>query len=193
MTRFQQIFAHFYELALPVPEFINYLSEHQLDLAEIIANVGIFGVALCRNFGYSDSSHGFEFSQHGIPCAVIEALCFRRMHGVLETYPADLVAWPLNDKFSFATALGPSEGAELLGSLAAIQRGGQPLRIFRTPQDWLKSKCAGSVLLKPGSEYWLHKAGGPFVAEDIEHAAELRELLGRRYQILVPSFKRIAA
>ena len=193
MTRFQQMLSRFYELAQPVPEFMNYLRKHQIDLAEVGTSVGIFGVALCRSFEYPDGSLGFEFSRHGIPHAVIEALYFRQMDGVRETYPADLVAWPLNDRFSFATALGPHEGAELLGPLSAVQRGGHPLRIFRTPLNWMKNGCEGSVLLKHGAVYWLNKAGGPFIAEDFEHAVELRELVGHKHQILVPSFKRIAA
>ena len=193
MTRFQQMLTRFYELAQPVPEFMNYLRKHQIDLAELGTSVGIFGVALCRSFEYPDGSLGFEFSCHGIPYAVIEALCFRRVNGLRETYPADLVAWPVNNPNSFATALGPREGAELLGPLSAVQRGGQPLRIFSTPEDWLKNGCEGSVLLKQGAEYWLHKAGGPFIAEDFHHASELRELLGRQHQILIPSVERIVA
>ena len=193
MTRLQQMLSHFYELAHPVPEFMNYLGKYRIDLVEVGTSVGIFGVALCRNFEYPDGSQGFEFSRRGVPCAVIEALCFRRMNGMCETYSADLVAWPLDDQFSFATAMGPHEGAELLGPLSAVQRGGHPLRIFRTPLDWLQNGCEGSVVLKQGAEYWLNKAGGPFIAEDFEHAVELRGLVGCKHQILVPSIERIAA
>lgn len=193
MSRLQQMLAEFYRLAQPVPEFMNYIRQHQLNLADLRSEIGIFGVAMCRRFEWQDGSPGFEFSAQGIPCAVIEAVCYRREDGLIEPYPADLVAWPLSHPSSFATALGPHDGAELLGPLAAVQRGGQPLKVFRTPLRWLLANGEGVVLLKPGAEFWLHQAGSPFIAEDFRHAIELRELLGHKHKILVPSVERLVA
>ncbi len=187
MNRLQQMLSEFYQLAQPVPEFMSHLRWHRFDLATLPSEIGIFGVALCRRFEWPDGSAGFEFSLHGVPCAVIEAICYRQDVGLIEPYTADLVAWPVNDPHSFATALGPCDGAELLGPLAAVKRGGQPLHMFQSPFAWMQNNCGGSVLLKPGAEFWLHKAGGPFVAEDFRHAIKLRELLGGKHQILVPS------
>jgi hypothetical protein len=76
-----------------------------------------------------------------------------------------------------------------------IQRGGRPLVIHRTPLAWLKAGGEGCCLLKPGARHWLRRAGGPFVAQDVEHGREIRDLLGpeaSRHRILVPTEARAA-
>ena len=85
----------------------------------------------------------------------------------------------------------------IVGSLSAVSRGGEPLRLWRTPLEWLTSDCSGSVPIKYGAGYWLRKAGGPFWVDDAEHAAEIQGLLGadaHMHRILVarPEFKRAA-
>ena len=40
--------------------------------------------------------------------------------------------------------------------------------------------------------FWLHKTGSAFIAQDFEHAGELRELPGGKHQIPVSLVERIA-
>ena len=63
-------------------------------------------------------------------------------------------------------------------ALAAVDRGGQPLRLFRTPLEWLQADCQGAVPLKSGAGYWLRKCGGPFIVDDFDHATQIQALLG---------------
>ena len=71
--------------------------------------------------------------------------------------------------------------------------------IYRTPLEWLQAGGEGCVMLKPESPaacQWLARAGGPFVAQDIEHGREIRAMLGpvaARHRILVPQAEARAA
>lgn len=174
------------------PECRAYLKRTGLKLSTIIAHAGFLTVTLAKFYGGNSGDRAFTVDQDGTPAAVIEALLFD--HG-REQVTADYVAWPLTDPESFATAMGVNDGADVLGPQNMVQRRGSPLLVHRTPLAWLQAGCEGCVLLKPGARHWLHRAGGPFIAEDADHGLELRDLLGAnalRHRILVPKHARAA-
>lgn len=185
-----------YQLAEPCPEWWLFINQNKIDVKAVEPHCGIVSVALCKSYDTVEGDRLFEFSAQGIPCVVIEAILFRRESGNINPYVADLIAWPLNAPHQFATALATGEGCELLGAWSACRKDRAPLTIHHTPQAWLQAGCEGVVLLKPGAEHWLRKAGGPFVCDDTEHASTIRELLGpagRQHKILIPNSERKAA
>lgn len=168
------------------PELRDYLNRNGLSIGACIAHAGFINIALVKFLGGRGGDRVFLFDAEGRPAAVIEALLFDARR---EAVCADLVAWPLTAPEMFFTAMGLNDGADVLGPVSMIGRGGKPLVIHRTPLAWLKAGGDGCVLLKPGARHWLRKAGGPFVVEDVEHGQEVRELLGlegKRHRILVP-------
>lgn len=174
-------------MAGPTPELFRYIRKHRLDLATVQAHAGYLNIGLVAFM-----SHTLLFDPDGEPAAVIEALLF---DGQREPFVADLVAWPIGAPEAFATAMGVNDGADVLGVVNMVARGGMPLVVHRNPFRWLQAGCEGCCLLKPGARHWLIKAGGPFIVEDVEHGREIRDLLGsagRRHQILVPNEARAA-
>lgn len=168
------------------PELPRYIKRHRLDLATIIAHAGFLNIALVKFWSGNDGDSSFSFSPDGTPAAVIDAILFGPD---CEPFAADLVAWPLHDPDAFATVMGLNDGADVLGPWNMVQRRGAPLRVHRHPLAWLQAGCTGCVVLKPGGRHWLKRAGGPFIADDVEHGRELRELIGAeaamRHRILV--------
>ena len=196
MSKLDWMRQQLYQMAKPCTEWWSFIYQNKIDPSALEPHCGTIGVALCKSLETSNGDMLFEFSSKGIPCVVIEAICFRRECGNINPYTADLVAWPLHAPDSFATALGTDEGCELLGAWSACRTDRSPLTVNRTPLAWLRSGCQGIVMLKPGAEYWLLKAGGPFVCEDESHALELKNLLGprgRHHKILIPNSERKAA
>jgi len=172
------------------PEFRDYIARHNLDLGAVIAHAGFLNIALVRYLTDDTGGCSFSFDADGTPSAVIEAIVFDFNR---EPVTVDLVAWRLGDPDAFATAMGPDDGADVLGPVAMVARRGGVLKVYRTPLAWLKAGCDGCVPLKPGAAYWLRLAGGPFAAEDIEHGRELRDLLGSgSHRILIPQPARVA-
>jgi hypothetical protein len=179
-------------VARPSPEFFRYIRKHRLDIATVNAHAGFLNVALVKFWTGNDGDQMFSFDSEGEPSVVIEALLF---DGQREPSTADLVAWPMGAPEAFCTAMGRDDGADVLGPVNMIQRGGMPLRVHQTPLAWLRSGCEGCCLLKPGARHWLERAGGPFIVEDVEHGRDLRDLLGgggHRHRILVPIEARAA-
>jgi hypothetical protein len=172
------------------PELRRYLRENRLDLGNCIAHASWLNIALVKFWTGNDGDETFAFTPDGVPAAVIEAVLFDWQ---AEPFCADLVAWPLHDPTAFVTAMGLNDGADVLGPHNMVKRCGEPLRIHRTPLQWLQAGGDGCCLLKPGARRWLRKAGGPFVCEDIDHGREVRDLLGRdgapmgHHRILVPA------
>ena len=174
------------------PELKTYLARHRLSLAAVMAHAGFLSIALVKFLGSNSGEETFLFDADGEPAAVIEALLFDHCR---EQFTADLVAWPVNDPAAFVTAMGPNDGADSLGPQWMVKRRGAPLVVHRTPLRWLQSGCEGCVPLKPGARHWLDRAGGPLIAEDLEHGRELRDMLGAnasRHRILVPDAARAA-
>lgn len=174
------------------PELRNYLKRHRLDLGDVIAHAGFLNIALVKFWTGNDGDQSFSFDTDGQPAAVIEALLHDYQR---EPFTADLVAWPIHAPECFTTVMGLNDGADVLGSVNMVQRGGAPLKVYRTPLAWLKAGCDGCCPLKPGARHWLKRAGGPFAVEDVDHGLELRKLLGSdaRERILVPAMRRAAA
>ena len=168
-------------LAEPVPEFIAYARRPWFDFGTIAAHAGVLGLCLCKFFGSNSGEIVFEFDRDGVQSVVIEALAADG-HSVI-----DLIAWPINAPWQFASAV---READMLGAWNMVRRGGQSLRVHRTPEDWLAARCIGCVPINlEWAGHWLHRAGGPFIATDIDHGREVRELLGRhahQHQIRVP-------
>lgn len=162
-----------YEQSEPTPELHNYLREHGLKHEEILAYAGVIAVCLCQ---IEQGSGRFEFDRDGVPAVVIEAYA-ENAQTVL-----DLVAWPTYAPERFATYMGDDAGADMLGIPSmrnpATYANGGALRVHRTPHNWLKAGCRGCVSLNPlWTNHWLSRVPGRLLAEDLEHAQELRRLL----------------
>ncbi|WP_111200193.1 hypothetical protein [Aestuariivirga litoralis] len=168
----QQIYAS----AGPCPELFSSLRSYRLDQETVQAYAGIYSVTLASFTKVSDGDAIFEIDIDGQPTAVIEALLY---DDELEQQVADLVAWPLHDPDNFATALGPHAGADVLGVEHMVMRKGRPLRVYRTPLEWLQAGCNGCVpLTEIGGRFWLNRAGGPFLVGCLDEARWLRDYLG---------------
>ena len=118
----------------------------------------------------------FEFADDGQPgsrpAIIVEALA-EDDDTVVDLLAAD-VAEPrrLASMFGWGQLLGLSHAVN-----PATYFGGQPLRVFRSVEGWLRAGCGGAVLVTPDAA-WLVLAGlpGPIGAEDLEHARELLRL-----------------
>lgn len=175
------------------PEFTLYLTRHNISLRTCIAHAGYLNIALVKFLGNDSGEECFRFDMDGEPAAVIEALAFDQDR---HQFCLDLVAWPYNTPLAFSTAMGVSDGADVLGPQNMVSRQGEPLTIHRTPLAWLQADCAGCVLLKPAAGHWLKRAGGPFIVEDVMHGREIRDLLGpdaRSHRILVKNHSQRSA
>lgn len=171
----------FYDAAEPVPELARYLHQYRIDQTAVHAHAGVLAICLGKVFGGNSGDRVFQFDPDGIPIAVLEALASDGLRVV------DLVAWPLHRPEEFATAV---READMLGAWHMLRPAGKPLHVYRTPLSWAKAGCEGCVPVnREWAPYWLDRAGGPFVFEDIEHAEEIKELMGLRargHRFLVP-------
>ncbi len=168
-TPLQEIRAEFYEWADSSADWLDYVRDHGLDLVAITAQAGV--LAVCPVVFLPQGR--FDFAEDGAPAAVLEAF-----DADGET-SLDLVAWPLHDPATFATALGRAGGLGLWQvNNPATYHGGRPLPVWRTPLAWLQARCHGAVVLDPlSAPGWLASAPGLIAGEDIAHARELARLL----------------
>ena len=170
-----------YSVAGPSPELAGFLNRHRLNQRNVEAYCGVLTVALVAIFGDNRAERVFQFDPDGIPAVVIEAF------EVDAFSPMDIIAWPLFQPHLFATAI---REVDLLGAANMVRRNGKPLYVYKTPLDWLKAGCTGCVPInRRWAGHWLDKAGGPFIAQDMEHGREVRELLGfasARHRVLAP-------
>jgi hypothetical protein len=90
----------------------------------------------------------------------------------------DLVAFHPNYPGRWALRRG---AAEWLGCIEPQYLDPEPVPVWRTPLRWLRAGCRGVVLLSKEreSQYRILSGLGAIVAEDQQHAAELRQQLGR--------------
>jgi hypothetical protein len=158
------------------------IGQNGLDQTVVEACCGVLGVCPLRFF--EGTRFGFDFADDGEPGAVIEAL------DADDETSIDLIGWPVSRPDRFASVLGVAEGLGLARVRnPATYLCNQPLRVFRTPLQWLQAGGVGAVMIDLFSApRWLPDA--PFIAgEDDEHARELARLLHPYYppeRILVP-------
>lgn len=108
----------------------------------------------------------------------------------------DLLAF--HPAHQFRWALRRDDG-EWLGAIEPQYLDPEPVPVWRSPLAWLRSGCCGLVILSstPADLYRiLTSCHGGIVAEDEEHASELRAALARPFPvppIIVPNGPRHAA
>jgi len=90
----------------------------------------------------------------------------------------DLIAFHPDHPARWALRTG---AAEWLGAVEPQYLEPQPVPLWRTPLRWLQAGCRGLVLLsrERESEYRILSGLRVIVAEDQQHAAELRQQLGQ--------------
>ena len=145
MSKLEWMRQQLYQIAEPCPEWWTFINQNKIDVAAIDPLCGTIAVALCNSHENVDGNRLFEFCANGIPCVVIEAICFRRENGNVNSYVADLVAWPLHAPDQFATALGAGEGCEALGAWSACRTDQSPLQVHQTPLAWLRAGSAKAL------------------------------------------------
>ncbi|MCW6509690.1 hypothetical protein [Lichenifustis flavocetrariae] len=108
----------------------------------------------------------------------------------------DAVAWSIRRPDKIVTLLGRASvlGAEWAADPISYM-GGLPLRVFRTPLNWLKAKCEGVAALDTmrTARFLLDVPTSRIAAEDDQHAREIvhaRHALMDRQSIVVPQRKR---
>lgn len=160
------------------PELSRYVKRYGLDLAVIEARCSFVTITLAEFFTHT-STPTFDFDPNGVPSVVIG------WHPIGSETPRDLIAWPLGHPAGFTTHL---REAEILGAWWALF-GDRPLRLHRTPEDWLRSGCEGCCILNEGSAtYWLRRMRGPFIAADVAHGQEIETWLrplNRAHEIFI--------
>ncbi|WP_375460586.1 hypothetical protein [uncultured Enterovirga sp.] len=129
----------------------------------------------------------FSFEQHERSLSVRSARAFLFLIEDMHGEPSDIVAWQpaLSRVASWrgtAWGIGQSEAY----AMRMAEHDGLP--VWRNPLDWLRAGRRGVVIMRPRlAAAWLNDAG-PLVAEDFEHARELRTALTRPApRILVPA------
>lgn len=93
----------------------------------------------------------------------------------------DLVLWHPRRPAGFALRRG---AAEWLGSCPPQLMGPEPVQIWRAPLRWFQAGCAGLCVLARdrASRYRVLSGCGSIIAEDVDHARELREILQRPWR-----------
>jgi hypothetical protein len=94
----------------------------------------------------------------------------------------DLLAWHPRHPRRWALRVG---AAPWLGCCEPQYMEPEPVRIWRSPLAWLRADCDGLVMLStdPADAYRLLSSLREIVAEDAEHAAELRRLVRRPWPL----------
>ena len=150
------------------PESISYLKEAGIDPASIEPHCGFLTVALA-NFFAGPSGTVFRLSCEGQPTVVIGGRTATREE------PRDLVAWPLyGHRRDIWGSFNLS--VDLLGIPAALDsyRTRKPLRLHRTPEDWVLSGFEGACIVnKRWGGMHLQRLACPLVCEDALHGREL--------------------
>ena len=97
---------------------------------------------------------------------------------ICDGWIVDLVAFHPDHPARWALRTG---AAEWLGSIEPQYLDPEPVPMWRTPLAWLQAGCRGLVLLSKEREshYRILSSLGEIVAEDHQHATELRQHLGR--------------
>jgi hypothetical protein len=175
--------SEFYERSQVTAEFLHYVGRHGLALGRISGFAGAAGILPVVDCG------GGRFDWDA-PGDMIQAF-------ICEAYAEDgesvidLVAWPLDRPEHVMTMFGR---APLLGLWEvmnpATYYGGKPLRMHRTPLEWLQSGCRGAAIVrKEAAAPILFGLDGAIAAADQSHARELHEVISMvipKGKIVVP-------
>ncbi len=135
----------------------------------------------------------FSFEQHERSLSVRSARAFLFLVDDMHGEPADIVAWqPALSRVASWRGAAWGIGQSKAYDVRMAEHDGLP--VWRDPLDWLRAGRRGIVIIRPRlAAAWLSDAG-PLVAEDFEHARELRSALTRPApRILVPAVARRAA
>lgn len=94
----------------------------------------------------------------------------------------DLVAWHPRHPSAWALRAG---AAEWLGCVEPQYMHPAPVSVRRSPLAWLRAGCEGLVILSddPPDVYRVLSGLGSIVAEDQQHAAELRRMVRRPWPL----------
>lgn len=128
----------------------------------------------------------FNFDPGGVEAAVVEARAADDLTVV------DLVAWVPSKPERWFRAVG---GAPALGIASAANPAtyacGQPLQLYRSPEDWVVARCCGGVLLDLDAGVdWLVSVplARTIAVRDDEHA---RQIDGARRRLGLPRHQRL--
>jgi hypothetical protein len=175
--------SEFYERSQVTAEFLHYVRRHGLELRRISGFAGATGIVPVVDCG------GGRFDWDA-PGDMIQAFICEAYAEDGETV-IDLVAWPVNQPSKVLTMLGR---VPLLGLWEvmnpATYYGGKPLRMHRTPLDWLQSGCRGAAIVrKEAAAQILFGLVGAIAAADQNHARELHQVISMmipKGKIVVP-------
>jgi hypothetical protein len=186
MSLLQETLADLYE-DVPDGQWLPIWKSFDVDQETILARCGPVWTKALQFF----DGGRFDFSDDGVASVVIEAI-----DADAETV-IDIVAWPLDRPKQFATMFGRADilGLDQVTNPASYFYGGA-LRVYKTPESWLRADCTGCVPLnKAAAAPMLGDALGPIAAEDIDHGRELARMLHAFFdpgRILVPRRGRAA-
>jgi hypothetical protein len=147
-----------------------YVQAHGLDLESIAAHAGVLAIVPCRFVG----NGRFELDEEGEAGVVVEVL------GDDAATTIDLCAWPVDRPDKSATTIGAADalGIANVDNPASWACGRRAMPVWKTPLAWLRSGCAGVVILDHRLvSYWLARALGPIAVEDVEHGRQIRAML----------------
>jgi hypothetical protein len=172
LTLLQAMRFDLYE-TLPTPEGCAYRRDLGTDHPTIEAECGVLVFSRIRYF----PDRTFDLLDEGEAGGVLSS--------IIEVFDADAVttidlcAWPLHRPDKIATALRRADGLGMWRVANPVSYfAGQALRVYRTPESWLRSHCQGVVILNPASApHWLAAAPGRLLAEDLAHGRELARML----------------
>jgi hypothetical protein len=146
-----------------------YVKAQGIDPKMVEAHAGTASLFSCT----FDSAGYFDFAEGGESCLVFEVLDEDAATTI------DLCAFAVATPKRFGTAMG---NAPVLGltniTNPASWAFGTVMPIHRTPLGWLRDDCRGVVILDhQHAPAALGRALGKLLAEDEEHATELRPML----------------
>lgn len=147
----------------------DYAKAKNFDMALIGAHAGILSVLPCA---IADAGY-FDFDAEGQDCLVFEVIDEDAATTI------DLCAFSIANPSRFGTANGE---IGVLGMANVVNPAtwafDKKLRVHRRPLEWLQDGCAGTVILDHRqAPACLAGKLGDLIAEDAQHARELRSML----------------
>jgi hypothetical protein len=158
---------------LPTEESVRYRRSLGVDLPTLFAECGCLVVGYAEYFANRTFDIVSKSDDRAMLSAIIEVFDFDRETTV------DLVAWPIDRPDKFATAIQHADGLGVWRAQnPATYHGGSRLRVFRSPDEWLRNGCDGAVILHSlRAPRWLGECPGEILAEDIDHGREIARML----------------